>query len=111
MEETSQAFSMKELLQKRFIVPIIVKEVHPVREWNDVVKMFREKINQGREGTKYKPMSHYAVQRLLVAFPDTPEGTAQMFSFYCDCEKKKNFSVYFFWATNPKKHATKTNTA
>lgn len=82
----------------------IIKQVHPVRERNDVINLFLVEINKAREGTKFKPATFMSVRNKCAAMQDV----GQLYAFYEDCKKKDSFSKYFYWATNPKKHESKS---
>ena len=71
---------------------VLVKQ-SPVRERNDIIKLFVDKLNAERVGIKYKPLPFVAVQKKCIAMTE-----AELYSFLVDCEKAKNFSSYFFWS-------------
>ena len=85
---------------------VLVKQ-SPVRDRNDIIKLFVDRLNNQRLGTKYKPLSFIAVSRLLDGFAKTEDGTAQMYGFMCDCEKANHFSKYFYFKLNPQKYEKK----
>jgi len=63
------------------------------------IRMFMEKINAGRVGTKYKPLSFVGVQQKLKHLSDFDVKW-----FYYECEKAKcGFSKCFFGALKERK--------
>jgi len=72
-----------------------------------IVKMFIDKINEERRGTKY-PLIETPKQKQVMSIKLSKKRTGMsdgdLFAFYNECLYQKNFSSYFFWSTNPKKH-------
>lgn len=66
-------------------------------ERDELVQKFLERLNQAREGTKYKPLTARAVAIKLSHVP-----TRDLWAFYKQCEQAKSFSAYFFWALKPR---------
>lgn len=60
--------------------------------YNDIIELFRTRLNKERENTKYKPLSFMAVRNKCVAM-----NINELNAFYEDCLKAKNFSSYFFF--------------
>jgi len=84
--------------------PFVFIKQSPYRDRTDIIKLFVDKLNAGRVGTKFPPLKFIAIQNKCSAMSD-----AQLFAFLNDCEKAKNFSSYFFYQLNPKKHVKNEN--
>lgn len=67
--------------------------------YNDLIKLFLDRINKEREGTKYEPLKFMAVKSKCAGIKKIEELQA----FFADCEKARNFSEYFFYQLDPKK--------
>jgi hypothetical protein len=65
-----------------------------------IVKMFIDKINEGRVGTKY-PLIETKAQKTRMAIKLSEKMTGMsdgdLFAFYGECSYAKNFSAFFFW--------------
>jgi len=69
-------------------------------ERSAIIKMFVDRLNAERVGTKYKPLSPAAVSvKLAQSQVKTKE---ELYDFYRQCERAKNFSSYFFWSLKVK---------
>lgn len=62
-------------------------------ERSELLEKFLTRLNNARVGTKYKPLTLIGLNRLIRHIP-----TSQLYPFYKDCERAKNFSAYFFWS-------------
>lgn len=65
----------------------------------EMLDKFLERINPGRKAVGLRPYSHARLSQLLQHVP-----TDQLYPFYRDCERAKNFSAYFHWSLKPKQH-------
>lgn len=80
---------------KYFKLPeLTTKAVKETVAYNDIVEIFRTRLNKEREGTKYKPLSFMAVRNKCLAM-----NIDELNAFLSDCEKAKCFSSYFFYKT------------
>lgn len=66
----------------------------------EIVKMFLDRLNAAREGTKYKPLTPAFVGMKLSVF----KTAGELHQFFGTCSEAKNFSSYFFWSLNPKNY-------
>lgn len=74
--------------------PVTVRKISKRAE---ILELFLNRLNSERGS--YPPLNPARVGKLLRYIE-----TENLFSFFKECEYQKNFSSYFFWATNPKKH-------
>ncbi len=81
-------------------LPKITVVKGPRSQREEMIEKFRARINEGRAGTKYRPLSHVAVKLKL----QHVESEHELYAFYKDCEGAKSFSAYFFYALNPARH-------
>ena len=81
---------------------VLVKQ-SPYRDRTDIIKLFVDRLNAERAGTKYKPLSFVAVQSKLVGIQEIHH----LHAFYEDCQKAKSFSKYFYYKLNPEKYDKK----
>jgi len=82
---------------------VLVKQ-SPYRDRTDIIKLFVDRLNVDRVGTKYRPLSFVAVQRLLEGIQEIHH----LYSYFEDCQKAKHFSKYFYYKLNPEKYASNT---
>lgn len=75
-------------------------QVAPKRgsERSYVIGLFLTKLNSERG--KYPPLKASRIGMMLAPIKSVKDLRA----FYSECLYQKNFSSYFFWSTNPKKH-------
>ena len=66
----------------------------------EIVKMFLDRLNAARAGTKYKPLTARFVAIKLQWWKDNQS----LREFYGYCNEAKNFSSTFFWMTNPQNY-------
>jgi len=64
----------------------------------EMIDKFLSRINPSREAGGYKPLTPAALNRMISHIP-----TDQLYPFYKDCERAKNFSKYFFWSIKANK--------
>ncbi|HYF04600.1 MAG TPA: hypothetical protein VEA59_00345 [Patescibacteria group bacterium] len=69
------------------------RELNFVNERQVVVQDFVDKINVGRIGTKFKPVTWSQINGLTSHLKGF-----ELKHFYQECSKKNNFSSYFFWS-------------
>ena len=62
-------------------------------ERDELVTKFTEKINEGRDGVKFKKLTEKSIAIKLSHLKGF-----ELSHFYCECLKKENFSKYFWWA-------------
>ena len=70
-----------------------------VTERGQLMEYFCEKINAGRVGTSFKPVSMARMGRVLQAIP-----TKDLYYLKRICDDSKHFSKRFWWELNPTKH-------
>lgn len=66
----------------------------------EIVKMFLDRLNAARAGTRYPPLKARTVAIRLQWWKDNQS----LREFYGYCNEAKNFSSTFFWKTNPKNY-------
>lgn len=71
----------------------------------EIVKMFLDRLNAARAGTKYKPLTARFVAIKLQWWKDNQS----LREFYGYCNEAKNFSSTFFWMTNPQNYPLDNN--
>ena len=64
-------------------------------ERGDLIDMFLLKLNPERVSKGYKPLSFAFVSKF---FKDRKMDIPQIYAFYRDCERAKNFGSYFWWS-------------
>ena len=67
-------------------------------ERDELIRMFAERINQDREGTKWKPVSLRGI-----AMKVTHVETSDLYAFYKMCHNARNFGEMFFGRLKVKK--------
>lgn len=80
--------------------PFVLVKQCPYRDRTDIIKLFVDKLNAERAGTKYRPLSFVAVQRKLEGIQEIHH----LHAYYEDCMKAKCFSKYFYFKLNPEKY-------
>jgi hypothetical protein len=75
-------------------------------ERGQLLTYFRDKINAGRVGTKYRPVSIPRIAKMLETIP-----TKDLYYLKRICEDSRSFSARFFWELNPQNHGSLTNSA
>lgn len=85
-------------LQKSFQKYQIKKPEKVLNERAALVKEFLDTLNADRK-PPFKPLTPARVGMLLA-----PVKTKDLYAFLADCKYAKNFSSYFWWSVNPKKH-------
>lgn len=68
-------------------------------ERGDLIDGFLEKLNPSRIENGYKPLRFALLSKM---FSERRMDKHQIYAFYKDCERAKNFSSYFWWALKPK---------
>ena len=73
-----------------------VKKEKSLSKRAGIVKLFVDKINQERQGTKWPPVTG---KRMAIKLSKKMTGMSDgdLFAFYNECLYQKNFSSYFFW--------------
>jgi hypothetical protein len=66
----------------------------------EIVKMFLDRLNAARAGTKYKQLTARTVA-LRMQWWKTNQALRE---FYGYCNEAKNFSSTWWWMTNPKNY-------
>lgn len=81
--------SLQKRIQKAQETPQLPKRA-------SIVKMFVDKINKEREGTKWPPVTG---KRMAIKLSKQRTGMSDgdLFAFYKECADHKCFSSYFFW--------------
>ena len=87
---TDNISHIQKLLENRIQKPVKIRGPRSPRE--ELIEKFRQRLNQDRVGTSYKPLSYVIVLKKLEHISD--EG---LYHFYKDCERAKHFSKYFFY--------------
>ena len=59
----------------------------------EMIDRFLEKLNPPRRASGYKELTPAGLNRLISHIP-----TEQLYPFFRDCERARNFSKYFFWS-------------
>ena len=67
------------------------EETQARNEWGSLIGEITEKINAGREGTKYKPVTTGAILKKVKGF-----NTNQLRDFVTECKKSRCFSECFY---------------
>jgi hypothetical protein len=70
-----------------------------ITERGELMAYFCEKINAGRVGTRFKPVSMARMGRLLERIP-----TKDLYYLKRVCDDARHFSKKFWWELNAKKH-------
>jgi hypothetical protein len=73
-----------------FQQPLIV-ETNARNEWAELIGIIVDKINAGRVGTKYKPVTTGIILKKLKGF-----DTNTLRDFVKECDKSTCFSQYFY---------------
>lgn len=77
------------------------QEVLRITERGQLMEYFCKRINAGRIGTKWKPVSMPRMGRILQGIP-----TKDLYYLKRICDDSRIFSQRFFWELNPAKHGT-----
>ena len=75
-----------------------------VTERGELMEYFCKKINAGRAGTRFKPVSMARMGRVLQAIP-----TKDLYYLKRICDDSQHFSKRFWWELNPTKHGNLIN--
>lgn len=67
----------------------------------ELIQKFTDRINEGREGTEYKPVHPRAIA-LKVNQNPALKNMSDLYAFYQKCEKAKSFGACFFYFTKIK---------
>jgi hypothetical protein len=70
-------------------------------ERGDLLDFFTEKINAGRVGTKYPPITKSSMGNLLSIY-----STEDLYHLRIRCERAKNFTATFWYFCRPKQTTT-----
>jgi len=93
-------------LQNRFAT---IQEPKPkstiTNQRQEIVKMFLDRLNAARAGTKYKPLTARTVA-LRMQWWKTNQALRE---FYGYCNEAKNFSSTWWYKTNPKNYPLDDN--
>lgn len=96
MNEISAIFRERKELEKRYRRGLKSKTAS---ERAELIEKFLTRLNKAREGTPYPPLKPAAIAFKLSHIP-----TSDLYAFYKECERAKNFGAYFWWALNPDRH-------
>lgn len=93
-------------LQDRFKV---IQEIKPkskiTNQRQTIVKMFLDRLNAARSGTKYKPLTARTVALRMQWWKDNQA----LREFYGYCDEAKNFSSTWWYKTDPKNYPLDRN--
>lgn len=78
-----------------------VKENNRGSQRGDMLDKFLAKLNPSRIAAGYKPLTHARLSMMLSHL-----HTDQLYPFYKDCQRAKNFSAYFHWSLKPQNRQT-----
>jgi hypothetical protein len=70
----------------------------PTSSRAEIVALFVEKLNQARQGTKFKPVTPRQVAVKLAHVPER-----DLYPFYKECSGAKSFSAFFWWSLRPER--------
>ncbi len=90
-------------MQRITFRPFVLVKQHPYKDRTDIIKLFVDKLNEDRVGTKYRPLSFVAVAGKVEGMKENHH----LHAFYEDCLKAKCFSKYFYYKLNPEKYDKK----
>ena len=80
------------------------EDVMRATERGQFMTYFCDRINAGRIGTKWKPISMPRMGRILEGIP-----TKDLYYLKRICEDSRIFSQRFFWELDPKNHGNLVN--
>ncbi len=70
-------------------------------EYGDMLNKFLDKLNPDRVSNNFSPL---AIGRLAGELKRAKYATSQLYAFYQECERAKNFSSYFWFRIKERKN-------